>query len=128
MKRPLLLTADLLAQSLAEINPSASFESLVHLPLTCLIQSTLTTKSHQARYMGSTFNVDFKSEAISRKSGLESEATNTVSVSEARPLEPENIPKTNHANSTLTAREVSVLSEVVGLSFLAAGNILSASL
>lgn len=76
--------------------------------------------------MGSTFNVDFKSETISRKSGLESEAAN--SVSEARPLEPDNIPKTNRANSTLTAREVSVLSEVVGLSFLAAGNILSASL
>lgn len=29
MKKPLLLRADLPAQSLAEINPSASFESLV---------------------------------------------------------------------------------------------------
>lgn len=86
MKRPLLLRADLLAQSLAEINPSASFESLVHLPLTCLIQSALTTKSHQARYTGPTFHVDVKSGTIARKSGLESEAANSVSVSEARPL------------------------------------------
>lgn len=85
MKRPLLLRADLLAQSLAEINPSASFESLVHLPFTCLTQSTLT-KSHQAQYMGPALNVDVKSETISRKSSLESEAANSVSVSEARPL------------------------------------------
>lgn len=85
MKRPCLLRADLLAQSLAEINPSASFESLVHFPFTCLIQSALT-KSHQAQYMGPTLNVDVKSETISRKSGLESEAANSVSVSEARPL------------------------------------------